>query len=136
MKSAPASPVKVAQVKSAEEEKEVIPTKSKSGPTSKKTYKRTHEEEQDGEGDEVEVTTAIKPQSKAGASYKPKPGPSLHHLLLVVRSVHAVPVHFLLVVMEKCALACISVVLVMPLVQVVVCVVLGLLVEHCEGVAV
>ena len=89
MKSAPALPVKVAQVKSAEEEKEVIPTRSKSGPTSKKTYKRTHEEEQDGEGDEVEVTTAIKPQSKAGASYKPKPGPSLHHLLLVVRRVHA-----------------------------------------------
>ena len=84
----------------------------------------------------MEVTPAVKPQSKAGASYKPKPGPSSPHLLLVARSVHAVPVHFLLVVMEKCALACICVVLVMPLVQVVVCVVLGLLVERCEGVAV
>ena len=39
--------------------------------------------------DEVGVTTAVKPQSKASASYKPKPGPSPHHLLLVVRRVNA-----------------------------------------------
>ena len=61
--------------------------------------------------DEVEVTPAVKPQSKAGASYKPKPRPSPHHLLLVVRRVHAFPAHLFLVVLEKGALAGICVVL-------------------------
>ena len=84
----------------------------------------------------MEVTPAIKPKSKAGASYKPKPGPSSHNFSLVVRSVHAVPVHFLLVVMEKRDLAGICVVLVMPLVRVVVCLVLDLFVERCDGVVV
>ena len=136
MKSAPPSPVKAAQVRLAEEE-EVTPTKSKSGPTFKKnTSTRTHEEEQEGEGDEMEDTPAVKRSSKAGPSYKPKPRPSLHHLLLVGRSVYAVPVHFLLVVMENGALDGICVVLVMSLVRVVICVVLGLFVERCEGVAV
>ena len=114
----------------------MIPTKSKSGPTSKMTCRRTHEEEQDGEGDEVDVTPSVKRSSKAGALYKPKSRPSLHHLLLVVRSVHAVPVHCLLMVVEKGALAGICVVLVMSLVRVVVWVVLGLFVERCDGVVV
>ena len=69
MTFAPASPVKAAQVKSAEEE-DLITTKSKSGPTSKKTSTRPHEEEQqEEEEDIVEVTPAVKPMSKAGASY-------------------------------------------------------------------
>ena len=93
-------PVKAAQVKLAEEGKEVIPAKSKSGPTCKTTSTRTHEEQQEEEA-EVEVTPAVKPKSKAGASYEQKTRPSPHHLLLVVRSVHAVPVHFLWVVVEK-----------------------------------
>ena len=107
-----------------------------SGPTSKKnTSTRSHQEEQEEE-DEVEVTTAVKPQSKAGASYKPKPGPSSHHLLLVGRSVHVVPAHFLLVVMENGALDGICVVLGMSLMRVVVWVVLGLFVERCDGLVV
>ena len=114
----------------------MIPTKSKSGPKSQKTSTRTHEEEQEEKEDEVEVTPTVKPQSKAGASYKPKPRPSPHHLLLVVRSVHFVPVHFLLVVVEKGALAGICVVLVTSLVRVVVWVLLGLFVERCDGVVV
>ena len=65
----------------------------------------------------MEVTPAIKPKSKAGPSYRPKPGSLLHHLLQVGRSVHAVPVHFLLVVMENGALASICVVLVMSLMR-------------------
>ena len=84
----------------------------------------------------MEVTPAVKPTSKAGSSYKPKPGPSSHHLLLVVRSVHAFPVHFLLVVVENGALAGICVLLVMSLVRVVVCVVLDLFVERCDRVVV
>ena len=68
----------------------------------------------------MDVTPAIEPQSKAGASYKPKPRPSSDHLLLV----------------EKGALAGICVVLVLSLVRVVVCLVLGLFVERCNGVAV
>ena len=114
----------------------MIPTKSKSGPKSKKTSTRTHEEEQEEKEDEVEVTPTVKPQSKAGASYKPKAGPSSHHLLLLVRSVHAFPVHFLLVVVENDALAGICVLLVMSLMRVVVCVVLYLFVERCDGVVV
>ena len=109
----------------------MIPTKSKSRPKSKKSSTRTHEEEQEEKEDEVEVTPTVKPQSKVGASYKPKPRPSPHHLLLVARSVHAIPVHFLLVVVEKGALAGICVVLVMSLVRVVFCVVLGLF--SCDG---
>ena len=84
------------------------------------------------EEDEVEVAPAVKRSSKAGASYKPKPGPSSHPLLLVVRSVHAVPVHFLLVAVEKGALADICVVLVLSLVRVLVCVMLGLFVDCCN----
>ena len=84
----------------------------------------------------MEVTPAIKPKSKAGPSYKPKPGSPSHHLLLVGRTVHVVPVHFLLVVGEQGALAGICVVLVMYLVQVVVCVLLGLFVERCDGVVI
>ena len=85
----------------------------------------------------MEVIPAVKPQSKTGAAYKPKPRPSLHHLLLVVRRVHAVPLHFLLAVMEKGALAGICVVLVMSsVVRVVVCLVLGLFVKLCDGVVV
>ena len=46
--SAPASPIRAAQVKLAEKEEEVIPTKLKSGPTSqKKTSTRTHEAEEE-----------------------------------------------------------------------------------------
>ena len=113
----------------------MIPAKSKSGPTSKTPSTRIHEEQQEEEA-EVEVTPAVKPKPKAGASYKPKQGPSSHHFLLVVRSVHAVPVRFLLVVVEKGASAGICVVLVMSLVRVGVWVVLGLFVERCDGVAV
>ena len=61
--------------------------------------------------DEVGVTPAVKPQSKAGASYKPKPRPSPHHLLLVVQSVHAFPAHVSLMVLEEGALADICVIL-------------------------
>ena len=113
----------------------MIPAKSKSGSTSKTTSTRTHEEQQ-GEAAEVEVTPAVKSNSKAGPSYKPKPGSPSHHSLLVGRSVHVVPAHFLLVVMENGALDGICVVLVMSLMRVVVCVVLGLFVERCDGVAV
>ena len=70
----------------------------------------------------MEVTPAVKPQSKASASYKPKLGPSSHHSLLVV--------------MEKGALAGICVVPVISLVRVLVWVVLGLFVERCDGVVV
>ena len=111
-----------------------MPTKPKSGPHTREDVTRTHQEEQGEEEDEVEDTPAVKPQSKAGVSYKPKPRPSPHHLLLVVRSVHAFPVHFFLVVMEKGPLAGIRVVSVMSLVRVVVCVVLGLF--SCDGVVV
>ena len=68
----------------------------------------------------MEDTPAVKRNSEAGASYKPKLRPGPHHWLLVVRSVHAVPVHFLLVVVENGALASICVVLVMSLMRVVV----------------
>ena len=84
----------------------------------------------------MEVTPAIKPKSKAGPSYKPKPGSPSHHLLLGGRSVHVVPAHFLLVFMENGALDGICVVLVMSLMRVVVCVVLDLFVERCDGVVV
>ena len=136
MKFAPASHVKAAQVKSAGEEEDVIPIQSKSGPKSKKTFKRTHEEEQEEKENLAEVAPAVKGNSKAGASYKPKPRPSLHHLLLVVRSLHAVPVHFLLVIVEKGALARICVVFVMSFVRVVVRMVLDLFVERCNRVVV
>ena len=62
----------------------MIPTKSKSGPHTREDVTRTHQEEQGEEEDEVEVTPAVKPQSKAGASHKLKSGPSLDHLLVVV----------------------------------------------------
>ena len=99
-KSATAPFVKAALVKLAEAA-EVIPTKSKSGPHTREDVTRTHQGEQGEEEDDVEVPPAVKPQSKAGASYKLEPGPSSHHLLLVVRSVDAVPVHFLLMSWKK-----------------------------------
>ena len=73
MKSAPASPVKAAQVKLAEEAEEVITTKSKSGPhTREDVHANTRRRAGGGGGRQG----AIESKSKAGASYKPKSGPS------------------------------------------------------------
>ena len=83
----------------------------------------------------MEVAPAVKPTSKAGASY--------NETRTLVGSFAAggvkcsvVPVHLLWVVVEKGALAGICVVLVMPLVRVLVCVVLDPFVGRCNGVVV
>ena len=83
----------------------------------------------------MEVTPAVKPTSKAGASY--------NETRILVASFVAGSAKCACCssavspgVMEKGALAGIFVVWVMPLVRVVVCVVRGLFVECCDGVAV